>query len=190
MNLIKSLKDNEIARRYILINGFDGILTILGIVIASFVGGFKEPKLILFPVFGATIAMAISGSFGALFAELAEQKKQLKELEKHLLSSLKNTHLEKRRKFIAVLIALLDGATPLFFSLVLIFPFIFASFKLISIALAYVLFFAFTMISLSFLGFLTAKISKDDYFLHVLRMLGTGFVIGVIFYLLKIGNLF
>ena len=63
------LVEHEIVRRYIIINTFDGALTILGIVLAVIMSGIRDPQLVIIPSIGASVAMAVSGIWGSYAAE-------------------------------------------------------------------------------------------------------------------------
>ena len=84
MNLLEKfdfLYKNEIIRRYIVINSFDGALTILGIILAEFFAGVKDPRLVILPSVGAAIAMCVSGMWGAYAAESSEVAKKERSLK-------------------------------------------------------------------------------------------------------------
>ena len=126
MNILRYfriVRDEEIARRYFVMNSFDGALTILGIIIAVFVAGEKRASLIIISSLGAAVAMAISGIWGAYSIEKAERTNSLRELERHLLTDLDETELEKDLNVTTVLIALVDGFSPMLVSLIIISPF-------------------------------------------------------------------
>src|SRR3989338_2586241 len=119
----KILSIDAIARRYIAMNGFDGVLAILGIVISSFIAGIVDARLIITVCLGAAIAMAVSGVWGAYMAEAAERKKELKELEESMLTKLKKTKIGKAGDFASWVIALIDGAAPFISAIFVILPF-------------------------------------------------------------------
>jgi hypothetical protein len=54
-----------IARRYFFKNGFDSAMTLLGIVMGSWIAGVSNPWVIVAAGLGACLAMGISGLFGA-----------------------------------------------------------------------------------------------------------------------------
>jgi hypothetical protein len=64
-------KARGIARRYFIMNGFDGAMTIFGIVLGSWMAGVTKPEVILLAGFGACLAM---GEFRD-FSELSWLKK-------------------------------------------------------------------------------------------------------------------
>ena len=78
----------KIARRYFVNNFYDGMLTILGILLGFFVILLDNPNQPIQSVFivmtglGTSISMLISGISGSYLSEKAEQKKGKKELYK------------------------------------------------------------------------------------------------------------
>ncbi|MEM2367933.1 MAG: hypothetical protein QXQ50_06850, partial [Candidatus Bathyarchaeia archaeon] len=58
-------KASGLARRYFVMNGFDGAMTIFGIVLGSWIAGVTKPEVILLAGFGVCLAMGVSGFFGA-----------------------------------------------------------------------------------------------------------------------------
>lgn len=189
MSLWKFAKGNEIIRRYFIINSFDGALTILGIILVSWFAGVVDAKHIILPSVGAAIAMFVSGAWGAYASESAEQKSQLKELEKHLLNKLENTKIEYRGKKIAIIVGLVDGLSPLIASFMIIIPFFMANIGMIGISYAYIFSIVVIAFLLFFLGTLSGHISKENRFINGMKMLVAGLIIGVIFYAMMIFGL-
>ncbi|TXT60280.1 MAG: conserved membrane protein of unknown function [Promethearchaeota archaeon] len=88
----KITKYSLIARRYFVVNFFDGNLTILGILLGFFTGLITGQEdsipaiLVILTGFGTSISMFISGLSGSYFSERAEQKKLKVEIEKAMAS--------------------------------------------------------------------------------------------------------
>ncbi|MBS7635721.1 hypothetical protein KEJ37_00005 [Candidatus Bathyarchaeota archaeon] len=57
------------ARRYFVMNGFDGAMTIFGIILGSWMVGVIKPEVILLAGLGACLVMGVSGFFGAFMVE-------------------------------------------------------------------------------------------------------------------------
>ncbi|MFX0057793.1 MAG: VIT1/CCC1 transporter family protein [Candidatus Heimdallarchaeota archaeon] len=82
-----------IARRYFVNNFYDGMLTVLGILLGFFIIIIKgnqnsiESNLVILTGIGSSISMFISGLSGSYLSERAEQKKLKKELEKAMALS-------------------------------------------------------------------------------------------------------
>ncbi|MFX0027094.1 MAG: VIT1/CCC1 transporter family protein [Candidatus Hermodarchaeota archaeon] len=80
-----------IARRYFVNNFYDGLLTVLGILLGFFVlileesHPFIESEIVLLTGFGTAISMLISGISGSYMSEKAEQRKLKLELDKAMV---------------------------------------------------------------------------------------------------------
>ncbi|MFX1364031.1 MAG: VIT1/CCC1 transporter family protein [Promethearchaeota archaeon] len=80
-----------IARRYFVNNFYDGMLTVLGILLGFFVLILKEDQssidshLVILTGIGSSISMLISGMSGSYLSEKAEQKKMKEELYKAMV---------------------------------------------------------------------------------------------------------
>ncbi|MFX1457140.1 MAG: VIT1/CCC1 transporter family protein [Promethearchaeota archaeon] len=81
-----------IARRYFVNNFYDGMLTILGILLGFFMFilynhsiSSIESILVIFPCLGTSISMFISGISGSYLSERAELKKKKRELDKAMM---------------------------------------------------------------------------------------------------------
>jgi hypothetical protein len=64
---------DEIVRRALVNNAFDGALTILGILMGNLILNDANPTAIISIGYGALLAMGMSGSFGRYFSERAER---------------------------------------------------------------------------------------------------------------------
>ncbi|MBW2996658.1 VIT1/CCC1 transporter family protein [Candidatus Woesearchaeota archaeon] len=174
---------HEIIRRYVVINSFDGALTLLGIILAVFFAGVQDPKLVILPGIGAAIAMCVSGMWGAYAAEISEVVRKRRELEKHLLTKIGKSSTAKERNKRAVIACIVNGLSPFIVSIIILIPFFFA-FNLISISLAYYISIAIISIILFSLGMFTGFVAKEKVLKKGLTMLLAGIVIGVIFFIL------
>ena len=76
----------EIARRYFVMNFFDGVLTVLGFIVGSFIlflRGDSPTKLeVVVPAIATSIAIGISGISGGYLSERAERKRKIIEMHK------------------------------------------------------------------------------------------------------------
>jgi len=81
----------SIARRYFVNNFYDGMLTIIGILLGFFILIFKEGQqtvdshIILLTGFATSISMFMSGLSGSYISEKAEQKRLKSELDKAMV---------------------------------------------------------------------------------------------------------
>ena len=166
---------SKIARRYFVMNTFDGALTVMGIIIGAYVSGIRDPETILSTGIAASIALGISGASSAYMTEQAERAMELKHLGNAMLADLNNTKHERASKFASIYTAAVNGATPLIIGSIVLLPFFILTFILpieevfgigafkSSLAISYV-----TLISLS--AYL-AKISGENVWKYGLRML-------------------
>lgn len=111
-----------IARRYFITNGFDGALTLLGLMV-----GFASSKNVdlstaITACLGAAIALFMSGISSAYLSETAERKKELQELEGALLSDLSKSDYGLAIRYVPVLVAMVNGLSPLLIALLIISP--------------------------------------------------------------------
>ena len=81
----------SIARRYFVNNFYDGMLTIIGILLGFFILIFKEGQqtvdshIVLLTGFATSISMFMSGLSGSYISEKAEQKRSKSELDKAMV---------------------------------------------------------------------------------------------------------
>ncbi|MBI3052087.1 hypothetical protein HYY74_06580 [Candidatus Woesearchaeota archaeon] len=113
----------KIARRYFVMNSFDGVLAILGILVGSLIAG-APAALVVSTGIAAGIAMGVSGIWGAYLTERAERQKEIRDLERATLTKLKATQIERAAKAAVVIIALVDGIAPLAAALIVLMPFL------------------------------------------------------------------
>jgi predicted membrane protein (TIGR00267 family) len=189
MNLLKALKElknEEIARRYFVMNSFDGALTILGIVIAVYISGKHESGLIIISSLGAAVAMAISGIWGAYSIERAERLRVLKELERHLMADLEETEIEKKVNSTTILVALVDGLSPMLATLIIISPFVASQLGLIGAESAFYYSVGIVVIILFLLGALVGHVAKEDRVKSGAKMVLAGIAVAVTVLLLDL----
>ncbi|MEM2281515.1 MAG: VIT1/CCC1 transporter family protein [Candidatus Bathyarchaeia archaeon] len=144
-------KASGIARRYFVMNGFDGAMTVFGIVLGSWIAGVTKPEVVLLAGFGACLAMGVSGFFGAFMAEKAERERRLKEMEEAAKNRVNPLHYEAAR-FVTVYVALIDGLSPVLTAAISLSPFVLAYTKLITFFNVYISSLVLSMVTLFLLG--------------------------------------
>ncbi|MCW3980577.1 MAG: hypothetical protein NWF11_03795 [Candidatus Bathyarchaeota archaeon] len=175
---------SPIARRYFIKNGFDGSMTMLGIVIGSRVVDVTRPEVIVTAGLGACLAMGVSGLFGAYMTEKAERKRHLKTLEAAMLTDLKNSIHSDASDFVSVYAAIIDGASPALTAIIAIIPFILSLHGILAIWDAYIVSFALTLATLFCLGLYLGKIAKENILLYGAQTVAAGIFIVIISFLL------
>jgi predicted membrane protein (TIGR00267 family) len=182
-HLIELAEADEIARRYFVMNAFDGALTILGVIIGAFVGGAVDPKVIISAGVGASLAMGLSGGIGAYMAERAERGRALKELEAHMFRDLQNTVIGRASRAAAYWVAFVDAISPAAAALIPLFPLILAQLRLIPVDMAMLASIALNMATLFVLGAFLGRTSKENIWVHGMIMMGAGALVATLLFL-------
>ena len=173
-----------IARRYFIKNGFDGSMTVLGIIAGSWVVGVTEPEIIVTAGLGACLAMGVSGLFGAYMTEKAERKRQLKTLEAAMLTDLSDSILRDASDFVSVYAAFVDGASPMLTAVISLIPFILTLMGTFVICDAYIVSLILTLATLFSLGLYLGRIAKENILLYGVQTVAAGLLIVAIVLLL------
>ena len=144
---LKITGSHTIARRYFVVNGFDGVLTMLGIIMGFYISGEPHTPVIINACLGAAVALTVSGLTSAYISEAAERQHSLRKLEQAMVSDLSETAHGKAARLMPALVALVNGLAPLLLSLLIIAPLWFAAYlplppltAAIAIALAVIFF--------------------------------------------------
>jgi predicted membrane protein (TIGR00267 family) len=115
-------RSRDIGRRYFVVNGFDGALTMLGLITGFELAGDVDIGVILGACVGTAVALGVSGLTSAYLSETAERRRALAELEGAMVSDLSASAHGVEARVAPVLIALANGAAPLVLSLAIIAP--------------------------------------------------------------------
>lgn len=113
----------EIARRYFAMNAFDGVLTMIGVLMGNLSAGVKRPQIVVTTGLSTCVAMGISGLWGAYLTETAERKRDLVELSRHTLTDLTHTRIGRASRMAVIIVALVDGLSPFLAALFILVPF-------------------------------------------------------------------
>jgi predicted membrane protein (TIGR00267 family) len=187
INLLKKLKlvfKDDIVRRVFVKNTFDGIITVLGILIAFFFAKIYLANIVILSCLGSGIAMCISGIWGAYLTESTERNLKMKIIEKHLLTDLKKTKIGKRSKNSSIIVSLFDGLSPLIATLILLIPFFII--PLISTFTAYIISFIIALIMTIGLGVLLSIFGKEKPQKNVIKMVTAMITLSIILYLIEL----
>ncbi|MBM4429127.1 MAG: hypothetical protein FJ026_02110 [Chloroflexi bacterium] len=174
----------EIARRYFAMNSFDGILTILGVLMGNYLAGVRDSAVVVVTGMTTSVSMGVSGLWGAYLTESAERRKSLDDLEEQTLTDLSQTRIGRASRVAVVIVALVDGLAPLLASLCVLFPFLLTG-LLGDIHYSYYLALAIALLSLFGLGAFLGHIEGQNMLLAGLKMIVAGVVALVLSYLLE-----
>ena len=120
--LLSISRTSNIVRRYFVVNGFDGALTMLGMIIGFMISATDDLNMIINACMGAAIALGMSGLSSAYVSEVAERKRALVKLEQAMIADLHQTAHGEAARWVPLWIALVNGASPLFISLLILLP--------------------------------------------------------------------
>lgn len=165
----------EIARRYFVMNAFDGVLTIMGVLMGNLAANVESTHIVVTTGLTTCIAMGISGLWGSYLTESAERKRDLDDLSKQTLTDLNVSRLGKASKYAAVIISLVDGFSPFLASLIVLIPFFFPE-LLPNIQWAYYTSLATGLLTLFGLGIFLGNISKQNLLVSGLKTVFAGII--------------
>ena len=111
-----------IVRRYLVVNGFDGALTMLGLVVGFYLSGTTDMTIVVTACMGAAVALAVSGFSSAYISEMAEKQKELRELEQAMIHDLGESVHGRATRLLPLIVAFVNGMSPFLISLVVISP--------------------------------------------------------------------
>ena len=159
-------------------NGFDGAITVLGVILGSWLAKVSAPEVIVLAGVGACFAMGVSGFFGAYMAEKAERERIL---ERDLRENGKVSEIKyEASQIIPLLLALVDAISPCLSGGIALLPFFLALHEIILIEVAYTLSVVLVLGMLFVLGVYLGKVAKGNGWKYGLAMLAVGLVTALI----------
>ena len=182
---LRVTKASGIARRYFVMNGFDGAMTTFGVVLGSWIAGVVRSEIIILAGLGACLAMGLSGFFGAYIAERAERERHLKELEQVTHNHVDPIQYEASR-FVEVYVALIDGLSPVLTAVISITPFILVNVGYMPIWNAYVASLALSLATLFLLGIYLGKVARENRWLYGVMMLTVGALTALMIFFIQL----
>ncbi|MCP4387064.1 MAG: hypothetical protein GY802_02125 [Gammaproteobacteria bacterium] len=120
--LLRITHSRDIMRRYFVVNGFDGALTMLGLIIGFLLSGTSDLTIVINVCLGAAIALGMSGLSSAYVSESAERRRALNKLEKAMIDDLHESAHGEAARGVPLLIALVNGLAPMVMSLFILAP--------------------------------------------------------------------
>jgi len=120
--LLRITSTHGIARRYFVVNGFDGALTMLGLIIGFMVSDSPPVAIVISACLGAAIALAVSGVSSAYVSESAERRRALEQLQDAMAVDLGESFHGEAARWVPMMIALVNGLAPLVICLLIMMP--------------------------------------------------------------------
>ena len=119
---LRITRSHTIARRYFVVNGFDGTLTLLGMITGFYFSNETQLDVLLHACLGAAIALGVSGFSSAYISEAAEREHELQKLESAMVKDLSDSAHGQAARTMPVVIALVNGLAPLCMALLVLGP--------------------------------------------------------------------
>ncbi|MDH5485098.1 MAG: hypothetical protein OEY43_07695 [Gammaproteobacteria bacterium] len=120
--LFEITRSHGIVRRYFVVNGFDGALTMLGLIIGFQLSTAADLTVVMNACLGAAIALGVSGVSSAYVSETAERRRALAKLEEAMVTDLQASAHAEAVRWVPMLVALVNGSAPLIISLLILSP--------------------------------------------------------------------
>lgn len=100
-------------RRYFINTIFDSTFVILGVIIGSAFAPDPSYTLVIATILTSSFALGISTGVSVYEAETMEQERRIKEIETAMLSSLKDTEIQRMSRLSIFVISLVNFSAPL-----------------------------------------------------------------------------
>lgn len=150
----------EIARRYFAMNAFDGVLTTIGVLAGNYLAGVRDLTIPIRTGIATSIAMGISGLWGAYLTETAERRRELSELERVSLIDQSGTSIGRASRFAVIVVSAVDGFAPAMAALIVLIP-LFLGEMIGNPLLSYALAGGLALVSLFALGIFLGVVSEE-----------------------------
>ncbi len=173
----------EIARRYFAMNAFDGVLTIIGVLMGNLTARVEDPRIVVSTGLATCIAMGVSGLWGAYLTEAAERKRELIDLSRQTLIDLNETRIGRASRVAVVTVAVVDGLSPFLAALVVLIPF-FVSGLFPTITWTYYTSLGMALVALFGLGLFLGRVSRGNLIVYGFKTVVAGLVSIAISFLL------
>jgi len=163
-----------IARRMFATNSFDGLLSALGVSVGGFSPDVK-PEFLALGIIGGSLSMGVlSGVVGVYLSERAERVREVRELEKKVAKSLRNSVYWKAANVIPIYIALWSGVGIIFFPLLVAAPYLAAASGIISMTRAFYASIGVALTLMALIGVYLARISGSSQLMGAVKGVAIG----------------
>ena len=194
MQRLKTLRETlkhesvgPIIRRFFINTLFDSTFMLLGIIVGSaFAGAAAGLNVIIITMLTTSLALGISTGVSVYEAESLEQERKIADLEKALFTDLKDTSIQKTAKYITLIAALINFATPLFSCAVMITPFVLVAIGILHLNIAGWISVVLALGTLFGAGVYMGRIGKTNPYKKGLRMVAFGVLAFAIGFLLNL----
>ena len=105
-----------------MVNGFDGALTMLGLLMGFYVSDGTDLGIATTACLGAAIALGMSGFSSAYLSEAAERRREFQKLQDAMVTDLSGSAPHTASRWIPLLIAAVNGLSPVIISFIIMTP--------------------------------------------------------------------
>lgn len=167
-----------ISRRYFTMNGFDGAMTFLGILLGAITAGLDQSSLmiVIYSAVSASVSIGLSGVSGAFMAERAERVKELERLEQKMLKDMQDTEIGAISELAPLWVAIVDGSSPIITSMAPLPPLFIAYYfpDVLAPQMSGYFSVGISIVIIFLLGAYLGKISKRSMLFNGLKMVAAG----------------
>lgn len=122
-HFLQLTRSHRIARRYFVVNGFDGALAMLGLVMGFYVTGMASLEVAITACMGTAVALGVSGISSAYISESAERQRALRSLEEAMAGeSLEDSSHGRAARLVPFYVAAVNGLAPFVTALLIMGP--------------------------------------------------------------------
>ena len=114
----------SISRRYFVSNGFDGTLTVIGVIIGAVLSGVPTGFTVIKIGLGAAVGLTTSALWSVWEIERAETRAEILRMEQAMLTDLDDTRVDRQQRGARIVNALASGLGPLIGILIPLTPFL------------------------------------------------------------------
>ncbi|MGC9134731.1 hypothetical protein [Caldisphaera sp.] len=164
----------SIARRMFITNSFDSIFASLGVMIGAY-EPYLNSLILGMSILGSSLTMGIFSSvISVYFSERNERLKELKDLEKTLMVSLKDSIYGKSINFLSLYVSLWSGFGAFVFTSLISLPFFISYFLNFNITHALIISLFISFVELGYLGYYMGKISNENVLINIIKNIVLG----------------
>ncbi len=162
----------KLTRRYFAVNGFDGVITCIGILLGNYIIGVTDYKNVIITGMAIIISLGVSGVWSAYNSESAERKKEINDLQESTLYNLDKTVIARAQRFATLVLSAVNGLSPVITAFIPLIPFLFG--RIIPINICYYSGFALAFLTLFGIGLFLGKIARTNLMISGIKMLVAG----------------
>lgn len=166
----------SLSRRYFIANGFDGVLTSIGVIMGAYLGGADDGLAVAGIALGAAVGLGTSGIWSVWEIERAETSREKEQIEDAMLTTLSDTRYSRDLRNEQIVLALSAASGPVIGVLVTLIPLLFEG-VVFTMFQAVVFSVLFGVAMLASIGAYMGLISRQRWYVAAIRMGLAGIVV-------------